>query len=211
MYNVLGSLTKPYMRSNMKEKANYPKKKKKNNNNKIEFFLAFRRKAKRCPSWKCQGSNVVNLPRFNLGDPSLPPLLLRIPWWPAHTFVTKQKSIPLVDEESLSFCALGQARKYGRIRDWAMGIEVGFWYKKIELFLAFRRKAKMAKKSAVGFISICLVVHPQEIVKGFSFWQKNIRPAVPDMCPPTVDVNYVTKNHFDISQVVAESKHKIIT
>ena len=40
---------------------------------------------------------------------------------------------------------------------------------------------------AVGFISIrCLVVHPQEIVKGFSFWQKNIRPAVPDMCPPTV-------------------------
>ena len=40
---------------------------------------------------------------------------------------------------------------------------------------------------AVGFISICLVVHPQEIVKGFSFGQKNIRPAVPDMCPPTVD------------------------
>ena len=28
------------MRSNMKEKANYPKKKK-NNKNKIEFFLAF--------------------------------------------------------------------------------------------------------------------------------------------------------------------------
>ena len=45
MYNVLGSLTKPYMRSNMKEKANYPKKKNNNNdnnnNNKIEFFLAF--------------------------------------------------------------------------------------------------------------------------------------------------------------------------
>ena len=38
----------------------------------------------------------------------------------------------------------------------------------------------------VGFICICLVGQPQEIVKGFSFRQKNIRPAVPDMCPLTV-------------------------
>ena len=42
-------------KSNMKEKANYPKKKNNNNNKrKIDLFLAFRRKAKMCFNQKLQ-------------------------------------------------------------------------------------------------------------------------------------------------------------
>ena len=54
---------------------------------------------------------------------------------------------------------------------------------------------------AVGFINICCVVQPQEILKGFSFRQKNICLAVPDMCPLTVYHQFANA-HFLTSRVI---------